>query len=125
MPVRTRDNRNWSLLRHVDAPSRPPITGNRDRHVDADRTCLADVTRPDAVQDQTTTDDQIVDLVHQSFRDSGYGQFRQLKVYCDHGRVTLQGSLPTYYLKQVAQTVIRLIPGIRDLDNDVKVLRRE
>lgn len=125
MLVRTRDNRNWSLLRHVDAPSPPPITGNRDRHVDAGRTCLADVTGADAAQDRTTTDDQIVELVRQSFRDSGYGQFRQLKVYCDHGRVTLQGCLPTYYLKQVAQTVIRLIPGIRDLDNDVKVLRRE
>lgn len=68
-------------------------------------------------------DDQIVDEVYQALHDSGYVQLHALEVYCDNGRVTLQGRLPTYYLKQVAQTAIRLVDGILDIDNDVKVLR--
>ena len=67
------------------------------------------------------TDDLIVDLVHQALYASGYGQLRRLQAYCDHGRVTLQGRLPTYHLKQVAQSLIDSVPGVRDIDNDVSV----
>lgn len=68
------------------------------------------------------TDEQIVVLVYEALSCTGYGQFLRLKAYCHNGRVTLQGHLPTYYLKQVAQTVIRAVAGVRDIDNDVKVL---
>lgn len=123
MLIGTRDTRNGPSLRNADKQPRTLVTSNRAGRVDTGQSCLADARMADSDLGKTTTDDQIVDLVYQSFRASGYGQFRQLKVYCDHGRVTLQGSLPTYYLKQVAQTVIRLIPGIRDIDNDVTVPR--
>jgi osmotically-inducible protein OsmY len=63
----------------------------------------------------------IVDNVQRALRASGYGQLLKLKAFCEHGRVTLQGCVPTYYLKQVAQSVLRSIDGIRDIDNDVKV----
>ena len=69
------------------------------------------------------TDEQIVVLVNEALRSTGFRQFQGLKVYCDNGRVTLQGQLPTYYLKQVAQTTIRTVDGVRDIDNDVKVLK--
>jgi osmotically-inducible protein OsmY len=67
------------------------------------------------------TDGQIVDDAYFALRASGYGQLQRLQVYCDHGRVTLQGRLPTYYLKQVAQCIVLSVAGIRDIDNDVKV----
>jgi osmotically-inducible protein OsmY len=63
----------------------------------------------------------IVDNVHRALRASGYGQLLKLNAHCEHGRVTLQGRVPTYYLKQVAQSVLNSIDGIRDIDNDVKV----
>lgn len=63
----------------------------------------------------------IVDSVHRALRASGYGQLLKLKVYCEHGSVRLQGSVPTYYLKQVAQSVLKGIDGIRNVDNDVNV----
>lgn len=65
---------------------------------------------------------QIVDRVWQALHTSGYMQFSRLQVYFEHGRITLQGRLPTYYLKQVAQTAILSVDGVRDIDNDVKVI---
>lgn len=68
------------------------------------------------------TDEQIVLLVYEALGSTGYAQLRRLEAYCHDGRVTLQGRLPTYYLKQVAQSAIRGVDGVRDIDNDVKVL---
>lgn len=66
-------------------------------------------------------DRSIVDAAYRALRASGYGQLLRVQVYCDDGRVTLQGRLPTFYLKQVAQSALRTIHGIRDIDNDIKV----
>ena len=67
------------------------------------------------------TDELIVDPVLQALHASPYGRLRHLQAYCDNGRITLQGHLPTYYLKQVAQALIDAVPGVRDVDNDVNV----
>lgn len=69
-----------------------------------------------------TADQKIVDQACQALRTSGYTQLRHLQVSFEHGRMTLQGQLPTYYLKQVAQSVIQDVAGVREIDNDVKVL---
>lgn len=66
-------------------------------------------------------DHSIVDAAYRALRASGYGQLRGLSVHCDNGRVTLQGRVPTFYLKQVAQSVLKPIHGITDIDNDLSV----
>lgn len=68
-----------------------------------------------------TADEQIVELACQALRSSGYSQLRRLQVSFEHGRMTLQGQLPTYYLKQVAQSVVQEVAGVREVDNDVRV----
>lgn len=68
------------------------------------------------------TDERIAEQAYQALATSGYRLLRNLQVYCDHGRVTLQGRLPTYFLKQLAQSLIQRIEGVRDVDNDVRVL---
>lgn len=67
-------------------------------------------------------DEELLDLVHRALHSAGYRHFRNLNVECVNGVVTLQGTLPSYYLKQVAQTVILAIVGVRDIDNGVRVL---
>lgn len=79
------------------------------------------VAATDRTSRNAAHDHRIVDAAYRAFRASGYGQLLGLSVYCDDGRVTLQGRLPTFYLKQVAQSVLRSIDGIRDIDNDIKV----
>jgi osmotically-inducible protein OsmY len=44
------------------------------------------------------------------------------------GALVLRGCLPSYYLKQVAQTVVGQVEGVRRVDNQIQVLaptRRE
>ena len=67
------------------------------------------------------SNEQIVRTATAALKATGYRQLESLQVYCSHGRLTLQGRVPTYYLKQVAQSAIQGLHGIRDIDNDIRV----
>jgi len=71
---------------------------------------------------QACKDGQVLDQVMQALRESGFEQLRRIQAYCDHGRITLQGRIATYYLKQVAQEVVRTVTDVRDIDNDLQVV---
>lgn len=68
-----------------------------------------------------SSDQQTVTLVHHALHSTGYPQLTQLQVYFEHGRVTLQGRLATYFLKQVAQTAAISVAAVREIDNDIRV----
>ncbi|MBS0203892.1 MAG: BON domain-containing protein [Planctomycetes bacterium] len=72
-----------------------------------------------APNEAVVNDDAILRLVQRALSDSHYEQFRNLQVYCEDGRVTVQGRLPTSFLKQVVQSVIQSVAGVREVDNDV------
>jgi osmotically-inducible protein OsmY len=67
-------------------------------------------------------DEQILDQVRRTLDGSGYEQLRRVHAYCSHGRVILQGRISTYYMKQLAQELIRNVENIRDIDNDLRVV---
>jgi osmotically-inducible protein OsmY len=48
-------------------------------------------------------------------------QFEQITVRWRDGVLTLQGRLPSFYLKQVLQTLLRNVEGVNRIDNQVKV----
>lgn len=70
-------------------------------------------------------DQPVADRVRSRFEASGYLQLRRIEVYFHHGRVVLQGQLPTYFLKQMAQSLAASVEGVREVDNDVAVLSRK
>lgn len=144
MIMRTNDTRNWSLLRNMEEKRHVLAACPGDDHVGFRQSGLAketassrvtydfgDESTDDELQDGETSavdevlptaDEVLLALVYQALNSTGYQQLRNLHAYSHSGRVTLQGCLPTYYLKQVAQTVIRSVAGVRDIDNDVKVV---
>lgn len=144
MIMRRDDTRDWSLIRNIEEerhalapPSCDELVGFRDSHLAKELVSfpfspgLRDDSTNDELSDSKTSavdvvfataDEVLVALVYQALNSSGYPQLRNLQAYCHSGRVTLQGRLPTYFLKQVAQTVIRSVIGVRDIDNDVKVV---
>lgn len=87
-----------------------------------DRERLFRLQMVSARQSGGRTDDEILNDVHDAFRDSGFEQLKRIRAWCDHGRLTLQGRISTYYLKQVAQEIARKVPDIRDIDNDLDVV---
>ena len=44
---------------------------------------------------------------------------------CDEGILTVRGSVPSFYLKQVLQNALQRVPGIRAVDNRVTVISGE
>lgn len=67
-------------------------------------------------------DEQTLRQVRQVLDRGGYVQLRSVRAYCDHGRITLQGRVTTYFLKQVAQELVRSVSDVRDIDNDLRVV---
>ncbi len=44
-----------------------------------------------------------------------------LEIDCREGKLFVGGKLPSFYLKQVLQTILRDVPGVRQIDNRVNV----
>ncbi|MBI3463443.1 MAG: BON domain-containing protein [Planctomycetes bacterium] len=57
-----------------------------------------------------------------ALRTSPYLPLRSLKCSERRGVITIQGSVPTYYLKQLAQTLVRQIPTSRRIENQIEVV---
>lgn len=53
--------------------------------------------------------------------ESGYGDLRRLRCECHDGVVSIRGRLPSYFLKQMAQTLVSRLSGIRGVNNQIKV----
>lgn len=54
--------------------------------------------------------------------DSAYGALKQVHCECHAGVLHLRGHVPSYYLKQMAQSLIAAAPGVRQIDNRLEVV---
>lgn len=97
----------------------PIVDGQQIRSI-----VIASVTSTDG-EDLTRTDEKILNLVCDALDGSGYDQLRKLQVYCHNRRITLQGQVATYYMKQVAQSAVRTVSGVCDIDNDLSVFSKK
>ncbi len=72
--------------------------------------------------DQTAQrDDRLERRIEHALKDVGCHPLRQIRVSSDHGRVTLNGEVPTYYLKQIAQSIAMRFEGVVSLENKLVV----
>jgi osmotically-inducible protein OsmY len=54
---------------------------------------------------------------------SGYASLLFVDYEVEQDRVVLRGRVPTYHLKQIAQSVIQRVPGVSRVDNRLVVQR--
>jgi osmotically-inducible protein OsmY len=52
---------------------------------------------------------------------SGYGDLRNLRCECQDGVISIRGRLPSFFLKQMAQTLVARLSGVRRVNNQIKV----
>lgn len=52
---------------------------------------------------------------------SGYPGLQDVQCECDDGLVVLTGAVPSYYLKQVAQTLVGNLVGLTHIENRLEV----
>jgi osmotically-inducible protein OsmY len=64
----------------------------------------------------------LADRIEQAFKASGYLVLRTLAIAVHGQNVVLQGRVPSYYMKQLAQAIALKIPGVQELCNEVKVI---
>ena len=65
----------------------------------------------------TTLFKRIDTAIHRSPHLSGH----TLHIEMRPGRVVLRGVVPSYYQKQVAQEVVRMVDGVERVDNQLEV----
>lgn len=71
---------------------------------------------------RSTEDAALSERVDRMFRESHYRPLRQVAWTCEAGRVTLRGEVPSFHLKQVAQSLIGRLPGVAEVDNRLQVV---
>ena len=64
---------------------------------------------------------QLADELQHALAASGYSPLRHVGVDHNNGRVVLRGRVPTYFLKQLAQSIAASFPGVQVVDNNIEV----
>lgn len=63
----------------------------------------------------------VLEDVRRRLDESPYGFQRRIQVACDDGVLVLRGRVPTYFLKQTAQSLAAKVDGVRQVVNLVDV----
>ena len=66
-------------------------------------------------------EDAIENRIRNSFSKLGYSQLNAVKCTARGDQLLLTGELDSFYLKQVAQSVAIKVPGVRNVQNDIRV----
>jgi osmotically-inducible protein OsmY len=66
---------------------------------------------------------RLAERVASALRATGYGPLRGIEVAVQERLVILGGRVPSFYLKQVAQTTALAVPGAHQVRNDLDVVR--
>ncbi len=81
-----------------------------------------------ALDDSPTTDmDDILEMepltrrVELCLQQSGYPELQNLEVSQGYGRIVLEGQLSTYFLKQLAQSLVLSVPEVHAVENQIDV----
>ena len=66
-------------------------------------------------------DPQLWTVLQRALKSTGYLPLRQLQIEIQDSRIALRGNVPSFYLKQLAQSVIRRFVTGYEIENLVEV----
>jgi osmotically-inducible protein OsmY len=64
----------------------------------------------------------IAEMAKDRLQQTAYGPLRNVACTFDRGTIFLRGTVPRYYLKQVAQEAVGNLPCVRQVVNQIEVL---
>lgn len=67
--------------------------------------------------------DELVARVEGHLRATSYAQLRDVSCELELGVLTLRGRVSSFYMKQIAQTLVREVPGVSQVVNLIQVAR--
>jgi osmotically-inducible protein OsmY len=65
----------------------------------------------------------ILEGAESRLRSNGYLAMKNVSCDYQDGVLTLRGCVPSYFLKQMAQTAVARLPGVERVVNDIEVIR--
>jgi osmotically-inducible protein OsmY len=65
---------------------------------------------------------QIAEGAENCLRHNSYLALKNVRCDCEAGVLTLRGCLPTYYLKQMAQSAVARVEGVQRIVNEIEVV---
>jgi osmotically-inducible protein OsmY len=71
---------------------------------------------------QCLEDLRLAERVARALGATGYPSLRRIEVSVGNRLAFLQGQVPSYYMKQVAQAVALNVPGVQELRNELEVV---
>lgn len=77
---------------------------------------------PASLQVESREELHLAGRVERALHATGYTPLRNIEVAVQVRLVILAGRLPSYYLKEVAQTAALSVPGIHQIRNDLEVV---
>ena len=72
-------------------------------------------------RDKTPADSSIIQQAEAALRNSSHAGLRHVHTRFDDGHITLTGQVASYYLKQLAQTIVGQLPQVASVDNQLQV----
>ena len=66
--------------------------------------------------------EEIAETAQQALRRSSYFELRNVSCEFSGGILTLQGRVPSYHMKQLAQASVADVPGVVEVHNRVEVV---
>ena len=72
---------------------------------------------------QSVEDCRLAERVERALRATGYWALRTVRVSVNARVVILEGRVPTYYVKQIAQATALAVPGAHQIRNDLDVVK--
>ena len=73
------------------------------------------------VEDFFESDNPLESRILRTLTESGHAHLRQVQVAISGAEVALLGRVPSYYLKQLAQSLVLGIEGVESLRNELEV----
>ena len=83
---------------------------------------MADSIDPLLAQVVLSASSVLQDRVRRRLRASSYAVLHDIECDCQEGTVTLHGEVTTYFLKQVAQELVRKVRGVERITNRIDVV---
>jgi hypothetical protein len=65
--------------------------------------------------------EKIAELAEAELHHGPYRALRNVTCVCQEGTLILYGRVPSYHLKQIAQTAVATLPGVGRIDNRIDV----
>jgi len=82
---------------------------------------VASMPRPHTEELDLAREAKLVTQVEQALKSSNYAQLQDANISARNGRVTLEGKVSSFYIKQMAQTIVLGVDGVAAVQNDLNV----